>query len=94
MAFSDLSRARLLHCGPTWPPKLPGIFWGFSKPPILFSSFLVSLLFALLCAPLGSYDIKQLSLIVFDKCLLGKRLFPLDELRVRSNKDSLANTNF
>ena len=94
MAFSDLSRAPLLHCGPTWPPKFPGICWGFSKPRILFSSFLVSLLFALLSAPLGSYNIKQLPLIVFDKCLLGKRLFPLDELRVRSDKDSLANANF
>ena len=50
---------------------------------ISFSSFLVSLLFALLSTALGSYGIEQLFLIVFDKCPLGKLLFPLDELRVR-----------
>lgn len=64
------------------------------KATILLCSFLVSLSFALLSAPVGRQDIKQLSLIVSDKCLLGKRLLPRDELRVRSNKGSLAKASF
>lgn len=42
----------------------------------------------------GSHDVKQLSLIVSDKCPLKKTLFVLREVWVMSNKDSLLSRVF
>lgn len=62
-------------CACTRPPRVPGICQCVSKPLLdipfpsfSFLSFLICLLFALLFAAAGSHDVKQLQLIIFDKC--------------------------
>lgn len=61
--------------------RFPGIFWNFFKNPcehltvikhlpvVKFSSFTFKLLFSIIIAVPGNYDVKRLLLIIFDKSL-------------------------
>ena len=87
--FSGFSWACAQPYSWRWPSGVLGICWRFSMtlmtshPPKTLLSFLVSFLFAsTIITTSGSWNVKQLLVIIFDKSP-GKKLFVVSELWVR-----------